>query len=95
MTLRNLLDQFDDETWFCASTPDGAEHLFWNADYIGAHPDVMPELEPLLDREISDDTTVELRDNPENPMQIPSEVPVVCVWLLMTDEERERYGKTE
>ena len=95
MKLKDLMDQFDDETWFCVTTPDGAEHLFWNADYVGAHPDVMPELDPLLDREISDDTTVEIRDDPENPMQVPSDVPVVCVSLLMTDEERERYGKTE
>lgn len=86
MKLEDLLDQFDDEIWFCATTPDGVEHLFWNADYIGAHPDVMPELEPLLDREISDDTTVEIRDDPEHGL---STVPVVCVGLLMTDEERD------
>lgn len=90
MKLEDLLDQFDDETWFCATTPDGVEHLFWNADYIGAHPDVMPELEPLLDREISDDTTVEIRDDPEHGL---STVPVVCVGLLMTDEERDNISE--
>lgn len=95
MTLKELMDKFSDETWFCVTTPDGVEHMFWNADYIGGHPDVMPELEPLLDRETSNDTAVEIRENPENPMQVPSDVPVVCVGLLMTDEERKSYGKTE
>lgn len=93
MKLKDLLDQFFDETLFCVTAPDGAEHLVWNADYLGAHPDVMPELESLLDREISDDTTVEIRDDPENQAQVPSKVPVVCVRLLMTDEERGDMSK--
>lgn len=96
MTLRELMDQFLDEIWFEATTPDGEKHMFWNADYIGAHPDVMPELEPLLDREIGNDVSVEVRKDPEKPDVFNApEVPVVCVGLLMTDEEKESYGETE
>lgn len=88
MTLRELMDQFFDETWFEATTPDGEKHVFLNADYIGWHPDVMPELEPLLDREISNDVMVEVRKDPERPDELP-EAPVVCVGLLKTEEEKE------
>lgn len=90
MTLNELMDQFFDETWFAATTPDGEEHLIWNADYLGRHPDVMPELEPLLDREISPDVTVETRRDPDKPGVFNApEVPVVCVGLLKTEEEKE------
>ena len=90
MTLNELMDQFFDETWFVATTPDGKEHSVWNADYIGGHPDVMPELEPLLDREISPDVTIEMREDPEAPdASNAPKVPVVCVELLMTEEEKE------
>ena len=85
MTLRELMDQFFDETWFAATTPDGEEHLFWNADYIGGHPDVMPELEPLLDMEIDPDVMVEVRKDPERPDEL-TEVPVVCVGLLRDEQ---------
>lgn len=90
MTLRELMDQFSDETWFAATTPDGEELPIWNADYIGGHPDAMPWLEPLLDREIGPDVTVETRRDPENPYVFNApDVPVVCVGLLKTEEEKE------
>lgn len=90
MTLRELMNQFFDETWFVATTPDGEEHSVWNADYIGGHPDVMPELEPLLDREIDSDVTIEMREDPEAPDAANApKVPTVCAWLLKTKEEKE------
>lgn len=90
MTLSELMDQFFDETWFEATTPDGKKHSIWNADYLGWHPDVMPELEPLLDREINPDVTIEMREDPEDPdASNAPKVPVVCVGLLMTEEEKE------
>lgn len=96
MTLEELMNQFFDETWFAMTTPDGEEHLVWNADYIGGHPDVMPELEPLLDREISPDVTVEIRKDPEKPDVFNApEVPVVCVGLLKTEEELDDEGETK
>lgn len=89
MTLRELMDQFFDETWFEAITPDDEKHMFWNADYIGGNPDVMPELEPLLDREMGNDVSVEMREDPDKPGVFNApKIPVVCVGLLMTEDER-------
>jgi hypothetical protein len=89
MKLEELMNAAFDETWFCVVTPDGEEHMFWNADYLGWHPDVMPELEPLLEREF-EDFALEIRKNPE----IDSEdVPMVCVGLLLTEEELEERRK--
>ena len=56
----------DHEVYFCVVTPDGDEHIFLSSDYHGAHPDVMPELDPLLDMEIEDFDLV-MRDDPERP----------------------------
>lgn len=90
MKLEELMNQAFDETWFCVVTPDGEEHYFWNADYLGWHPDVMPELEPLLDREF-DEFELVIRNNPEAEDVMNAEkVPMVWVGLLKTEEELER-----
>jgi len=90
MTLNELMTAAFDETWFCVVTPDGEEHLFWNADYCGAHPDVMNELEPLLDREF-DEFELVIRENPEaQDVFNADKVPMVWVGLLKTEDELER-----
>ena len=66
MTLNELMAESDHEVYFCVVTPDGEEHIFLSSDYHGAHPDVMPELGPLLDMEIEDFDLV-IRDDPERP----------------------------
>jgi hypothetical protein len=64
--------------------------LFWNADYCGANPDVMNELEPLLDREF-DEFELVIRDDPEAmDVMNADKVPMVLVGLLKTEEELER-----
>ena len=93
MRLEELMDLADDETWFCVVTPDGEEHLFWNADYVGEHPDVMPELEPLLEREF-EDFALTIRKDPEaEDVMNAEDVPMVWVGLLKTEEELERDRK--
>ena len=93
MKLEELMNAAFDETWFCVVTPDGEEHMFWNADYLGWHPDVMPELEPLLDREF-DEFELSTRKDPEaEDVFNADDVPVILVGLLMTDEELEERRK--
>ena len=90
MTLNELMTAAVDETWFCVVTPDGEEHLFWNADYCFSRPDVVAELEPLLDREF-DEFELVVRNNPEAPDVFNADkVPMVLVGLLKTEEELER-----
>lgn len=90
MTLGDLMDQAFDETWFCVVTPDGEEHFFWNADYLGGHDETMEELEPLLDREF-DEFELVIRDDPEaQDVFNADKVPMVWVGLLKTEEELER-----
>lgn len=87
MKLTQLLDESNHEVWFCVVTPDKEEHIFLSSDYHGAHPDVMPELVPLLDREIGDFDLV-IRDDPEKPDVFNADkVPMLWVPLLETDEE--------
>lgn len=87
MTLNELMAESDHEVWFCVVTPDKEEHIFLSSDYHGAHPDVMPELGPLLDREIGDFDLV-IRDDPEKPDVFNADkVPMLWVPLLETDEE--------
>ena len=64
MTLNELMAESDHEVYFCVVTPDDEEHVFLSSDYHGAHPDVMPELGPLLDMEVEDFDLV-IRDDPE------------------------------
>lgn len=92
MTLRELMDQAFDETWFCVVTPDGEEHLFWNADYLGAHPSVMPELEPLLDMEFDEFELVVRKDPEAEDIENADMVPMVWLGLLKTDEDMEDEG---
>lgn len=84
------MDQAFDETWFCVVTPDGEEHLFWNADYLGAHPSVMPELEPLLDMQFDEFELVVRKDPEAEDVDNAEMVPMVWVGVLKTDEELER-----
>lgn len=92
MTLRELMDQAFDETWFCVVTPDGEEHLFWNADYLGWHPSVMPELEPLLDMQFDEFELVVRKDPEAEDVENAEMVPMVWLGLLKNDEETEDEG---
>ena len=91
MTLNELMAESDHEVYFCVVTPDEEEHIFLSSDYHGAHPDVMPELEPLLDMEI-DDFDLVIRDDPErtdvmNAVKVPMLlVPVVPAEKKESDE---------
>ena len=79
MTLNELMAESDHEVYFCVVTPDGEEHIFLSSDYHGAHPDVMPELDPLLDMEIEDFDLV-IRDDPERPGVVNAvKVPMLLV----------------
>ena len=94
MTLNELMAESDHEVYFCVVTPDGEEHIFLSSDYHGAHPDVMPELGPLLDMEIEDFDLV-IRDDPERPDVMNADkvpmlwVPVVPAENKEIDEEDE------
>ena len=94
MTLNELMAESDHEVYFCVVTPDEEEHVFFSSDYHGAHPDVMPELEPLLDMEIEDFDLV-IRDDPERPDVMNADkvpmlwVPVVPAKNKESDEEEE------
>lgn len=94
MKLEKLMDQAFDEVWFCVVTPDGEEHYFWNADYLGWHQDVMPELKPLLKREF-DEFDLVTRPDPENDAINAPEVPMVYVALNPTKKEIEARRKTQ
>lgn len=84
MKLKTLFDHAFDETWIKVKVKDGDEtHFFWSADYIGAHPDVMPELEPLLGRTF-DEFWLEYGRDPENPKMRTA---MLCVEL---NERRKR-----
>lgn len=90
MTLDELMAESDHEVYFCVVTPDEEEHIFLSSDYHGAHPDVMPELEPLLKREIGDFDLV-IRDDPEMPdVMNADKVAMVWVPLLETEEEAKK-----
>ena len=90
MTLNELMAESDHEVYFCVVTPDEEEHIFLSCDYHGAHPDVMPELEPLLDREIGDFDLV-IREDPESLDEMNAEkVAMLWVPLLETEEEAEK-----
>lgn len=92
MTLRQLMDNAEGETWFCVVTPDGEEHFFWNADYLGEHPDVMPELRPLLGRRF-DEFELVVRKDPEEEDVFNAD-PVPMVWVpLIDDREIRRRAK--
>ena len=90
MTLGDLMDLAFDETWFCVVTPDGEEHFFWTADYLGGYAETMEELEPLVEREF-DEFDLVIRDDPEAmDVMNADKVPMVWVGLLKTEEELER-----
>ena len=90
MKLRELMDCAFDEVWFCVVTPDGEEHYFLNSDYVGWHPDVVPELEPLLDREF-DEFDLVMKKNPEvEKVENAEMVPMVFVGLEKTEDEISR-----
>ena len=90
MTLQELMIEASDETWFCVVTPDGEEHIFWNADFVGGDDEVLKELLPLVDREFYEFEVV-LRDDPDAmDVMNADKVPMVWVGLLMTEDELER-----
>lgn len=90
MTLRDLMDATFDETWFCIVTPDGEEHLVWNADYIGGLDETIMELDNVIDCEV-DDIELVIRDDPEKPDVFNADkVPMMWVAIKKTDEDIER-----
>ena len=90
MTVDELMAESGHEVYFCVVTHDEEEHVFISSDYHGAHPDVMPELEPLLDREI-EEFSLEIRDDPEKGwIDNADKVPMIVIYLVETEEEIER-----
>ena len=90
MTLRDLMEATFDETWLCIVTPDGEEHLVWNADYIGGLDETIMELENVIDCEVEDVELV-IRDDPDKPDVFNAEkVPMMWVAIKKTDEDIER-----
>ena len=82
MTLNELMAESDHEVYFCVVTPDGEEHMFISSDYHGAHPEVMPELDPFLDMEIEEFDLV-IRNDPECPDVTKAyKVPVMLVRVM-------------
>ena len=87
MTLNELMEESDHEVYFCVVTPDEKEHVFLSSDYHGAHPDVMPELEPLLDMEI-DDFDLVIRDDPErHDVMNADKVPMLLVPVVPAEKK--------
>lgn len=90
MTVNELMAESGHEVYFCVVTHDEKEHVFLSSDYHGEHPDVMPELEPLLDREI-EEFDLEIRDDPERGwLDNADKVPMIVIYLVETEEELER-----
>lgn len=87
MTLNELMAESDHEVYFCVVTPDDEEHVFLSSDYHGAHPDVMPELGPLLDMEVEDYDLV-IRDDPESPDEKNADK-VPMLWVPVVPAENE------
>lgn len=84
MKLSELMNNAFDETWFVLVPPSGEEMYVWNADYFGWHQDVMPSLEPHLEREV-DEYAIIMRPDPyDNDGKL---VPMIQVGLSMTEEE--------
>lgn len=87
MKLSELMDNAFDETWFVLVPPSGEELYVWNADYLGWHPDVMPQLEPHLERDVDEYEIITRRDPETQEL-----VPMIQVGLLMTEEEIEEQN---
>ena len=93
MTLNELMAESDHEVYFCVVTPDGEEHIFLSSDYHGAHPDVMPELGPLLDMEIEDVDLV-IRADPERP-DVMNADKVPMLWVPVVPAENKESDEEE
>ena len=90
MTLNDLLDHIDDETWVRLALPDGSHSDIWVADYVGGDSGTMTLLRPLLDLEV-DDFAVEMLKPPEdlNLFRRTGLAPFVHVGLLGEREYEE------
>ena len=86
MKLRTLLNSACDEMWFCIVDGNGVEHYLWSADYVGYHPDVMPEFEPFLNRTF-DGFDIVQRPDPEADRLNADPVPMLYVELDKTTKE--------
>lgn len=87
MKLKTLLNSACDEMWFCIVDGNGIEHYLWSADYVGYHPDVMPEFEPFLNRTF-DGFDIVHRPDPERADRLNSyPVPMLYVELDKTAKE--------
>ena len=93
MTLNELMAESDHEVYFCVVTPDKEEHIFLSSDYHGAHPDVMPELEPLLGCEVGDYELV-IRDDPEKPDVFNADK-VPMMWVPLLEDHKPCYDMTD
>lgn len=81
MKLRELMDAAYDECWFLVVEPDGKQHHFYNADYIGGYKEVMDELEPFLGMEFFSFNAEMIWDpEPEDP-EVVDKVPAIWVDL--------------
>ena len=87
MRLKTLLNSACDEMWFCIVDGNGVEHYLWSADYVGYHPDVMPEFEPFLNRTFDGFDLVQ-RPDPERADRLNADpVPMLYVELDKTAKE--------
>ena len=87
MKLKTLLNSACDEMWFCIVDGNGVEHYLWSADYVGYHPDVMPEFEPFLNRTF-DGFDIVQRPDPERVDRLNADpVPMLYVELDKTAKE--------
>lgn len=87
MKLKTLLNSACDEMWFCIVDGKGVEHYLWSADYVGYHPDVMPEFEPFLNRTF-DGFDIVQRPDPERADILNTDpVPMLYVELDKTAKE--------
>ena len=93
MTLNELMAESDHEVYFCVVTPDDEEHVFLSSDYHGAHPDVMPELGPLLDMEVEDFDLV-IRDDPESP-DVKNAAKVPMLWVPVVPAKKKESDEEE
>lgn len=92
MTLNELMSESDHEVCFCVVTPDREEHVFISSDFHGAHPDVMPELSPLLDMEVEYFDLV-IRDDPECPnVRNAHKVPMLWIPVVPAENKGNKEG---
>lgn len=89
MTVREVLNIIDDETWAALDLPaadGGSQIVLWMADWVGADEETSAKVAPYLDRKTYDIYAADIyaaHDNALNPLIV---IPVA--------PEESRYRKT-